>query len=141
MLKRKEQPDGCFAPIDGDLKTIARAAALIVESGLLVENRSDTVEKATCCACNRVVRLLYPEIQQMRADQKEIISFILDKEEAETVYLNAAEACDFIGISESTLLRCQRREEIVVAKMYKGKKYFRKRDAERLRREYWQWGD
>jgi|SRR5690606_1191372 len=137
MLKRKEQPDGCFASIDGDLKTIARAAALIVESGLLVENRSDTVEKATCCACNRVVRLLYPEIQQMRADQKEIISFILDREEAETVYLDAEAACDRVGISESTLLRCQHRGQIAVAKIKNRKKYFRSSDVERLKREYW----
>lgn len=41
-----------------------------------------------------------------------------------------------VGISESTLLRCQQRGEIEVAKRAKGKKYFRDEDVERLRKSY-----
>lgn len=88
------------------------------------------------CACCRVHPLLYPDIQRIRAGQQEILDFIRQKEEAETVYLDAEKACDRIGISDSTLLRCQRRGEIAVAKTHKGKKYFRKRDVERLRKDY-----
>lgn len=88
------------------------------------------------CACCRTYSLLYPDIQRIRADQQEILDFIRQKEEAETVYLDAKKACDRIGISDSTLLRCQRSGEIAVAKTHKRKKYFRKRDVERLRKAY-----
>ncbi len=89
------------------------------------------------CACCRTYSLLYPDIQRIRADQQEILNHILDKLEAETEYLTAEETWKRVGISESTLLRCQRRGEIAVAKVEKRKKYFRDSDVERLRRAYW----
>jgi len=89
------------------------------------------------CACSKVIRILYPQLRQIRADQREILDYILGKQEAETQYLTAKQAEERVGISESTLLRCQRRGEIEVAKVEKRKKYFRDRDVERLRREYW----
>lgn len=88
------------------------------------------------CACCRAYGLLYPDIQQIRADQQEILNYILEKQEAEIEYFSAEQAMDRIGISQSTLLRCQRRGEITVAKLIERKKYFRDRDVERLRREY-----
>ena len=71
-----------------------------------------------------------------RADQREIMNYILEKKEAEIEYFSAEQAMDRIGISQSTLLRCQHRGEITVAKFIERKKYFRDRDVERLRREY-----
>lgn len=89
------------------------------------------------CACETMIGLLYPALRQLRADQEEILRFLREKESAETAYLSAREVMDRVGISESTLLRCQRRGEITVAKTVRGKKYFRDRDVERLRRQYW----
>ncbi|WP_157278817.1 MerR family transcriptional regulator [Olivibacter sitiensis] len=43
---------------------------------------------------------------------------------------------DRVGISESTLLRCQRKGLIRVAKMENGKKLFRNEDVENLRKVY-----
>lgn len=101
-----------------------------------MKNHAQGYGRPPHCACCRTYSLLYPDIQRIRADHQEILNFIRQKEEAETVYLDAEKTCDRIGISESTLLRCQRRGEIAVAKTHKGKKYFRKRDVERLRKEY-----
>lgn len=39
------------------------------------------------CACCRAYVLLYPDIQRIRADQQEILNYILDKQKAETKYL------------------------------------------------------
>lgn len=89
------------------------------------------------CACCRACTILYPYIQRIRADQQKILHHIDDKQEAETNYLNARETWKRVGISESTLLRCQRRGEITVAKTDKRKKYFRDCDVERLKKEYW----
>lgn len=88
-----------------------------------------------CCACAKAFRMLYPELKQIRADQQEILNYILEKQEAE--YLTAEQTMDRVGISERTLQRCQRRGQIAVAKMKNRKKYFSHRDVERLRREYW----
>lgn len=89
------------------------------------------------CACCRAIDVLYPDIQCIRADQQKILNYILDKQETETEYLTAEQTMERVGISESTLLRCQHRGEIAVAKIVHRKKYFRDRDVERLRREYW----
>ncbi|GGG89816.1 hypothetical protein GCM10007415_25110 [Parapedobacter pyrenivorans] len=88
------------------------------------------------CVCGRIIGILYPELKQIRADQQEILNYILEKQQAEIEYCSAEQAMDRIGISQSTLLRCQRRGEITVAKFIERKKYFRDRDVERLRREY-----
>jgi len=98
---------------------------------------SQTGERPPHCICCRTYSLLYPDIKRIRADQQEILNHILDKQEAETEYLTAEETWKRVGISESTLLRCQRRGEITVAKIVHRKKYFRDYDVERLRREYW----
>ena len=90
-----------------------------------------------CCACAKAFRMLYPELKQIRADQREILNYIFERQEAETEYLTAKQAWKRVGISESTLLRCQQRGEITVAKIEKKKKYYRDRDVERLRKEYW----
>jgi hypothetical protein len=89
------------------------------------------------CACCRAYGLLYPDIQRIRADQQQILNYILEKQEAETEYLTAKQTIDRVGISGRTLLRCQQRGEITVAKIKNRKNYFRHRDVERLRREYW----
>jgi len=93
--------------------------------------------RAHHCACKRIVGILYPKLRQIRLDQQEILNHIVDKQEAETKYLTAKQTEKRVGISESTLLRCQQRGEITVAKVDKRKKYFRDCDVERLRREYW----
>ncbi|MGK6352214.1 hypothetical protein [Parapedobacter sp. DT-150] len=102
-----------------------------------MKNKPNTPRPHPCCACGRIIPILYPELKRLREDHEAIMRFILEKEEAETRYLTAEETWNHVGISESTLLRCQRRGEITVAKMKKGKKYFRDRDVERLRRAYW----
>jgi len=91
----------------------------------------------SCCTCAKVFQILYPELKQLRADHQKICNYILDKQEAETKYLTAEQTMERVGISESTLLRCQHRGEITVAKVEKRKKYFRDSDVERLRKEYW----
>lgn len=53
------------------------------------------------------------------------------------VYRDAEYTRNRVCISESTLLRCQRRGEIAVALRTKGKKYFLDSDVERLRDGYW----
>ncbi|SEL88878.1 hypothetical protein [Parapedobacter koreensis] len=90
-----------------------------------------------CHACGTLLRMLYPKLKRLQEDHSEIMRFILEKREADTVYRSAEYTLDRVGISESTLLRCQRRGEIRVAKVIRGKKYFRDEDVERLRREYW----
>ena len=52
------------------------------------------------------------------------------------VYRDTKYTCDRVCISESTLLRCQRRGEITVARRTKGKKYFLDSDVECLRSRY-----
>ncbi|MFC7524202.1 hypothetical protein ACFQRK_09630 [Parapedobacter sp. GCM10030251] len=89
------------------------------------------------CVCCKVYSLLYVDIQRIRADQRNILNYVRDKQETEIRYLTAKETWERVGISESTLLRCQQRGEIAVAKVKKRKKYFRDCDVERLRREYW----
>lgn len=54
----------------------------------------------------------------------------------EPVLRDAGYARERVGISDSTLLRCQQRGEIEVAKRAKGKKYFLDADVERLRKSY-----
>lgn len=53
-----------------------------------------------------------------------------------TVYRSAAYAVERVGVSASTLLRCQQRGEIAVAKTHKKKKYYLDSDVERLRKSY-----
>jgi len=55
---------------------------------------------------------------------------------SEPVYRDADYTCDRVGISDSTLLRCQQRGEIRVAKRTKGKKYFLDSEVEHLRNSY-----
>lgn len=106
-----------------------------------MKNSTLRIARPPHCACCRAYSLLYPDIQQIRADQQEILNHILEKQEAEAEYLTAKQTWQRVGISESTLLRCQQRGEITVAKIKKQKKYFRDRDVERLRQEYWGRGD
>ena len=113
------------------------AFELFTQSGLFIARPGQAIVESSCCTCQCVVRFLYPELERIRTGQQEILDFVQQKEEPETVYLDAEEACSRAGISESTMLRCQRRGEIAVAMRRKGKKYFRERDVERLRREYW----
>lgn len=126
MLKHLKNMEGQFAQING----------LFAGPPLLITHPGQPIMGQPCCSCQYANYVIYPELERLRAGQQEILNFIRQKEEAETVYLDAEKTCDRIGISESTLLRCQRRGEIAVAKTHKGKKYFRKRDVERLRKEY-----
>ena len=92
---------------------------------------------APCHCCAHLFRLIFKEVSGLKEHTESILRFILHKEQEETIYRDAAYTCDRVGISESTLLRCQRKKQIVVAKLAHGKKYFRDQDVERLRREYW----
>ncbi len=83
------------------------------------------------------MHIILPELKQIRADQQEIIRYILGKKEAETIYRDAKYTMDRVGISESTLLRCQHKGLISVAKIENNKKLFRDTDVERLRKVYW----
>lgn len=89
------------------------------------------------CGCCRLIQILYPELKHLRDDHNEIMRFILNKQEEETTYRDAKYTEDRVGISESTLLRCQHKGLISVAKKERGKKLFRDQDVERLRKEYW----
>lgn len=90
-----------------------------------------------CQRCAHLFRLLYHEVTDLKEHTKKIHHFILNKEAEETVYRDAEYVLNRVGISESTLLRCQHKGHIRVTKVHRGKKYFRDVDVERLRREYW----
>jgi len=92
---------------------------------------------APCHCCAHLFRLLYHEVSGLKEHTEAIQRFILNKAAEETIYRDAAYVLDRVGISDSTLLRCQRKGQIRVAKIARGKKYFRNQDVERLRREYW----
>lgn len=92
---------------------------------------------APCPQCAYLLRLLYREVRGLKEYTIEIQRFILQKEKEETVYRDAAYTMDRVGISDSTLLRCQHKGLIKVAKVERGKKYFRDVDVERLRTMYW----
>jgi hypothetical protein len=92
---------------------------------------------APCTHCAHLFHLLYLEVKVLKEHTLKIQSLILKKADEETVYRDAVYAQNRVGISDSTLLRCQRKGMIKVAKVERCKKYFLDRDVERLRREYW----
>lgn len=92
---------------------------------------------APCHCCAHLFRLIFAEVTDLKEHTEHIRSFILNKEAEETVYRDAVYVMDRVGISDSTLLRCQRKGQIRIAKLLRGKKLFRDQDVERLRREYW----
>lgn len=92
---------------------------------------------APCPQCAYLLRLLYREVRGLKEYTIEIQRFILQKEKEETVYRDAAYTMDRVGISKSTLLRCQNQGEIRVAKIVNRKKLYRDQDVERLRKTYW----
>lgn len=103
---------------------------------MMMKNHAQRCGRPPHCPACRAYGHLYRDIKQIRADQREILNYILDKQEAETKYLDAMQTMDRVGVSESTLLRCQHRGEITVAKVWNRKKYFRDRDVEHLRKAY-----
>lgn len=106
---------------------------------------------AICRYLIRIIRLLHELKFQMTYQETETIRILTalrneyadlrqqlsDKAIQETVYRDAWYAMEFIGISESTLARHQRKGDLVVAKMDKGKRYFRQQDLERFKKDYW----
>jgi len=92
---------------------------------------------APCHCCAHLFRLLYHEVSGLKEHTEEIQRFILNKAAEETIYRDAAYVMDRVGISKSTLLRCQNNGAICVAKIVNKKKLFRNQDVERLRRNYW----
>ncbi|GAA4786182.1 hypothetical protein GCM10023231_12640 [Olivibacter ginsenosidimutans] len=94
-------------------------------------------DPAPCHCCAHLFRLIFAEVTDLKEHTEKISRFILNKEAEETIYRDAVYVLDRVGISDSTLLRCQRKGQINVAKLSKGKKQFRDQDVERLRREYW----
>lgn len=89
------------------------------------------------CACCRRLHLLYPELLQIRNDQREILKYILKRQEAETVYLPTTEVLIRASISAMTLWRCEKRGLIQPAKRIGRRKYYREVDVEQLRKMYW----
>ncbi|QNL51972.1 hypothetical protein H8S90_10560 [Olivibacter sp. SDN3] len=89
------------------------------------------------CSESKLLSNIYRSIVDLQQKQDKILLFILQKEAEETIYRDAVYAIDRVGISESTLLRCQRKGMIKVAKLERGKKFFRDQDVERLRMQYW----
>lgn len=92
---------------------------------------------APCPQCTSLLRLLYHEIKDLKEHTLEIQRFILQKEKEETIYRDATYTMDRVGISKSTLLRCQNQGEIRIAKIVNRKKLYRDQDVERLRKTYW----
>lgn len=90
-----------------------------------------------CTHCAHLFHLLYLEVKGLKEHTLKIQRFIFKKEEEETVYRDANYVLDRVGISKSTLLREQHKGSIGVAHVKNGKKYFKDRDVERLRRAYW----
>lgn len=92
---------------------------------------------APCPRCAPLLPILYKDVKDIKALMELVHRFILQKETEETIYRDAVYAMDRVGISESTLLRCQHRGLIRVAKLERGKKFFHNQDVERLRTQYW----
>jgi len=76
-------------------------------------------------------------LSALRKEYADLKHYLSDQTAVETVYRDAEYAMEFIGISESTLARHQRKGDLAVAKMDKGKRYFRQQDLERFKKEYW----
>ncbi|WP_134089102.1 hypothetical protein [Olivibacter sp. XZL3] len=93
-----------------------------------------------CHCCAHLFRLLYHEVKGLKEHTEKIHGFIFNKEAEETVYRDAAYTMDRVGISKSTLLRCQNQGIIAVAKVLNKKKLFRDQDVEHLRNTYWNLG-
>jgi len=76
-------------------------------------------------------------LSALRKEYADMKQYLSDQAATETIYRDAEYAMEFIGISESTLARHQRKGELVVAKIDKGKRYFRQQDLERFKKNYW----
>ncbi len=106
---------------------------------------------AICRYLIRIIRLLHElkfQITRQQTENRRVLSALReeyadlkqqlsDQVEQETVYRDAGYATEFIGISESTLARHQRKGVLVVAKIDKGKRYFKQQDLERFKKNYW----
>lgn len=106
---------------------------------------------AICRYLIRIIRLLHEVrfeisyhgaetiriLSALRKEYADLKQYLSDQAEVETIYRDAEYAMEFIGISESTLARHQRKGDLVVAKMDKGKRYFRQQDLERFKKDYW----
>ncbi|MBD1434377.1 hypothetical protein H8B06_16210 [Sphingobacterium sp. DN00404] len=106
---------------------------------------------AICRYLIRIIRLLHELSAKAAHRETEIIHILtaIRKEhtdlkqqlanqmEQEIIYRDAEYAIEFIGISESTLARHQRKGVLVVAKIDKGKRYFKQQDLERFKKNYW----
>ena len=71
---------------------------------------------APCTHCAHLFHLLYQEVKGLKEHTMEIQRLILKKADQETIYRDAVYAQNRVGISDSTLLRCQRKGMIKVAK-------------------------
>ncbi len=80
---------------------------------------------------------LLQEIGEIKDLLLKIVHVLLTLEDDEMPYRDARYVMDRVGISESTLLRCQQNGHITVAKTIKNRKYYRDKDVERLRNIYW----
>lgn len=76
-------------------------------------------------------------LSALREEYAALKQQLADKPAQQTIYRDAWYAMEFIGISESTLARHQRKGHLVVAKVDKGKRYFRQQDLERFKKDYW----
>lgn len=106
---------------------------------------------AMCRYLIRIIRLLHElkfQLQHQDTETRHALSLLReeyadlkhqlsDQPARETVYRDAVYAMEFIGISESTLARHQRKGDLTVAKVDRGKRYFAQNDLERFKREYW----
>ncbi|PRD45539.1 helix-turn-helix domain-containing protein [Sphingobacterium haloxyli] len=106
---------------------------------------------AICRYLIRIIRLLHElkfQITHQETENRRVLCALRDEYadlkqqlssqvEQETIYRDAEYAMEFIGISESTLARHQRKGQLAVAKIDRGKRYFRQQDLERFKREYW----
>lgn len=100
---------------------LIRIMRLLNELKSLIENQSDVNAKV---------------LQLLTGESGYHLQYIRQRQ-SETVYRDAKYAMEFIGISESTLARHQRKGQLAVAKIDRGKRYFRQQDLERFKREYW----
>lgn len=97
--------------------------------------------QASCHHCAHLFRLIHLDIREIKSQTHEIHSTLLQKDQDEAVYRDAAYVMERVGISRSTLLREQKKGNITVADIRNRRRLYLDNDVELLRKKYWRLQD
>lgn len=92
----------------------------------------------SCGHCHTRMAALHLAIRELKESQEHLIKLLSSDSNQPMVYRDATYVMDRVGISESTLLRCQKQHMISIAKIVNKKRYYLDQDVEQLRKTYWE---